>query len=71
MIVDVACDEAGAVETCHDTCHTDPIYYVDGVMHYCVDNIPSAFGQTASTTLWQRDPSFHARNCEQWRKARH
>lgn len=51
MIVDVACDEAGAVETCHDTCHTDPIYYVDGVMHYCVDNIPSAFGQTASTTL--------------------
>ena len=31
--------------------HEDPIYYVDGVMHYCVDNIPSAFAQTASTTL--------------------
>ncbi len=51
MIVDVACDEGGAVETCRDTSHDDPIFYVDGVMHYCVDNIPSAFGQTASTTL--------------------
>jgi len=51
MIIDVACDEGGAIETCHSTCHSDPIYYVDGVMHYCVDNIPSAFAQTASTTL--------------------
>ena len=51
MIVDVACDEGGAVETCRDTSHDDPIFYVDDIMHYCVDNIPSAFGQTASTTL--------------------
>ena len=51
MIVDVACDENGAIETCRDTTHDDPIYYVDGVMHYCVDNIPSAFSQTASVTL--------------------
>lgn len=51
MIIDVACDEGGAVETCHDTSHTDPVYYVDGILHYCVDNIPSAFAQTASTTL--------------------
>ena len=47
MIVDVACDENGAIETCRDTTHDDPIYFVDGVMHYCVDNIPSAFSQTA------------------------
>lgn len=51
MIVDVACDENGAIETCRDTTHDDPIYFADGVMHYCVDNIPSAFSQTASVTL--------------------
>ncbi|HHZ02623.1 MAG TPA: alanine dehydrogenase [Tissierellia bacterium] len=51
MIIDVACDEGGAIETCRSTTHTDPIYFVDGVMHYCVDNIPSAFAQTASATL--------------------
>ena len=41
MIIDVACDEGGAIETCHSTRHSRSIYYVDGVMHYCVDNIPS------------------------------
>ncbi len=51
MIIDVACDDEGAVETCRSTCHKDPIYYEEGIMHYCVDNIPSAFAQTASTTL--------------------
>lgn len=51
MIVDVACDDEGAIETCRSTCHTDPVYYEEGIMHYCVDNIPSAFAQTASTTL--------------------
>ena len=51
MIVDVACDDEGAVETCRSTSHTDPVYYEEGIMHYCVDNIPSAFAQTASTTL--------------------
>ena len=51
MIVDVACDDEGALETCRSTTHTDPVYYEEGIMHYCVDNIPSAFAQTASTTL--------------------
>ena len=51
MIIDVACDDEGAVETCRSTSHTDPIYYEEGILHYCVDNIPSAFAQTASTTL--------------------
>lgn len=51
LIVDVACDEAGAIETTRATTHDDPIYVVDGVIHYCVDNIPSAFPQTATTTL--------------------
>ena len=51
MIVDVACDENNAIETCRDTTHDDPICYVDGVMHYCVDNIPRFLSQTASVTL--------------------
>lgn len=51
MIIDVACDDEGAVETCRSTCHKDPVYYEEGILHYCVDNIPSAFAQTASTTL--------------------
>lgn len=51
MIVDVACDDVGAIETCRSTSHTDPVYVVDGITHYCVDNIPSAFSQTASVML--------------------
>ncbi len=51
LIVDVACDEAGAIETTKSTTHDDPIYIVDGITHYCVDNIPSAFSQTSTTTL--------------------
>ena len=51
MIVDVACDDHGAIETCASTSHDDPIYYVDGILHYAVDNIPSAFSCTASQTL--------------------
>ncbi len=51
MIIDVACDDEGAIETCRSTTHVDPVYYEEGVLHYCVDNIPSAFAQTASITL--------------------
>lgn len=51
MIVDVACDEAGAIETCKSTSHDDPVYVEDGVMHYAVDNIPSGFAETASKML--------------------
>lgn len=51
MIIDVACDDEGAIETCHSTTHDNPIYYEEGVMHYCVDNIPSGFSRTASVTL--------------------
>ncbi len=49
MIVDVACDET-APSGLPGYHHDDPIYFVDGVMHYCVDNGPSAFSQTASMT---------------------
>lgn len=51
IISDVSCDEGGAIETCRATSHDDPIYLVDGIVHYAVDNIPSAFSQTATTSL--------------------
>lgn len=51
MIIDVACDDNGAIETCRSTTHSNPVYREEGILHYCVDNIPSAFSQTASVTL--------------------
>ncbi len=51
LIVDVACDEAGAIETCRSTSHDDPVYIEEGIMHYCVDNIPAAFPQTSTYSL--------------------
>ncbi len=51
VIVDVSCDDAGAIESCHSTSHDDPVYQVDGITHYCVDNIPSAFSESATISL--------------------
>ncbi|MCM1234009.1 MAG: alanine dehydrogenase [Ruminococcus flavefaciens] len=51
MIVDVSCDDNGAIETCRSTTHDDPVYYEENIKHYCVDNIPSAFARSASILL--------------------
>ena len=51
IIIDVACDDNGAIETSRSTSHGDPVYYENGILHYCVDNIPSAFAKTASVLL--------------------
>lgn len=51
IIVDVSCDDNGAIETCTSTTHDNPTYKVEGITHYCVDNIPSAFSKTASELL--------------------
>jgi alanine dehydrogenase len=51
VIVDVAIDQGGCVETAHPTTHTDPIYYVDGVLHYCVSNMPAAVPHTSTFGL--------------------
>jgi len=51
LIVDVSCDEGGAIETCRSTSHKDPVYFEEGIMHYCVDNIPAAFPKTATVSL--------------------
>jgi alanine dehydrogenase len=48
VIVDIACDPAGAIETSRPTTWQDPVYEVDGIRHFCVDNIPAAVPVTAS-----------------------
>jgi len=50
-IVDVAIDQGGCAETSHPTTHTDPIYIVDGVAHYCVANMPGAVARTSTFAL--------------------
>lgn len=51
VIVDVAIDQGGCFETSHATTHQDPIYEVDGVMHYCVANMPGAVARTSTIAL--------------------
>lgn len=51
VVVDVAIDQGGCFETSHATTHTDPIYYVDGVLHYCVSNMPAAVPYTSTFAL--------------------
>jgi len=51
VIVDVAIDQGGCVETAKATTHDDPIYEVDGVIHYCVANMPGAVSNTSTKAL--------------------
>ena len=51
VIVDVAIDQGGCVETAKPTTHDDPIYEVDGIIHYCVANIPGAVSYTSTQAL--------------------
>jgi len=51
VIVDVAIDQGGCVETAHPTSHSDPSYLVDGVVHYCVTNMPGAVPHTSTLAL--------------------
>lgn len=51
VIVDVAVDQGGCVETTHATTHSDPTYVVDGVLHYGVSNMPGAVPRTSSFAL--------------------
>lgn len=50
-IVDVAIDQGGCFETSHATTHEDPIYEVDGILHYCVANMPGAVARTSTLAL--------------------
>ncbi len=51
MMVDIAIDQGGCFETSRPTTHEDPIYEVDGIMHYCVANMPGAYPLTSTAAL--------------------
>ena len=51
VVVDVAIDQGGCFETSHPTTHSDPTYIVDGVVHYCVANMPGAVPRTSTFAL--------------------
>ena len=51
VLVDVAIDQGGCFETSHPTTHSDPVYEVDGILHYCVANIPGAVPYTSTMAL--------------------
>jgi len=51
VIVDVAVDQGGCVETTHPTTHDDPVFEVDGIIHYCVANMPGAYPETSTFAL--------------------
>lgn len=51
VMVDVAVDQGGCIETCRPTTHDDPIFVIDGVVHYCVANMPGAVPYTSTIAL--------------------
>jgi len=51
VVVDVAIDQGGCIETSRPTSHSDPVYLVDGVIHYCVTNMPGAVPRTSTYAL--------------------
>lgn len=58
VVVDVAVDQGGCVETTHATTHDDPIFMVDGVVHYCVANMPGAVARTSTLALGNATLSY-------------
>jgi len=69
-IVDVAIDQGGCFETSKATTHADPIYDVDGIMHYCVANMPGAVARTSTIALGNATLPFLLNLADKgWRKA--
>ena len=50
-MVDIAIDQGGCFETSHATTHAEPTYLVDGIVHYCVANMPGAVARTSTYAL--------------------
>lgn len=53
VLVDVAVDQGGCIETCKPTTHENPVFEIDGILHYCVANMPGAVPQTSTAALTQ------------------
>ncbi|MBT9331177.1 alanine dehydrogenase [Paracidobacterium acidisoli] len=69
VIVDVAIDQGGCIETAHPTTHSDPSYEVNGVVHYCVTNMPAAVPNTSTLALTNATFPYVMRLAHQGAKA--
>jgi alanine dehydrogenase len=58
VFVDVAIDQGGIGETSHPTTHDDPVYIEEGVVHYCVANMPGAYARTSTIALSNATVSY-------------
>ena len=66
----MAIDQGGCFETSHATTHQDPIYEVDGIMHYCVANMPGAVARTSTLALGNATMPFMLALADKgWKKA--
>ncbi|MGN0069291.1 MAG: alanine dehydrogenase [Prevotella sp.] len=70
VLVDVAIDQGGCFETSHATTHSNPVYTVDGIVHYAVANIPGAVPNTSTTALTNATLRYVVELADKgWRKA--
>jgi len=70
VIVDVAVDQGGCIETARPTTHEDPVYVIDGVVHYCVANMPGAVPRTSTIALTNATLPYARRLARDgWKKA--
>jgi alanine dehydrogenase len=70
VLVDVAVDQGGCIETCRPTTHDDPIFVIDDVVHYCVANMPGAVPYTSTIALTNASLPYAIKLADQgWKKA--
>lgn len=70
VLVDVAIDQGGCFETSHPTTHSDPVYTIDGIVHYAVANIPGAVAYTSTAALTNATMPYAIAFADKgWRKA--
>ncbi|MCB0630572.1 MAG: alanine dehydrogenase [Saprospiraceae bacterium] len=70
VLVDVAVDQGGCIETCRPTTHTDPTFVIDDVVHYCVANMPGAVPYTSTIALTNATLPYAVQLAEKgWKKA--
>jgi len=70
VLVDVAIDQGGCFETSHPTTHSDPVFTVDGIIHYCVTNIPGAVPMTSTPALANSTLPYGLKIADKgWKKA--
>ena len=70
VLVDVAIDQGGCFETSRPTTHSDPVYTIDGVIHYCVANMPGALARTSTQALTNATLNYAVEIANKgWKKA--